>query len=428
MQLHLSRGLYVALGLLSTCSLALADEAATKAGITRMMTVGWSVTPSARAAADAQYGELQANAAGDPRLLTASTLVLLQQRRYEEAGKRLDELLAQDSDNILGLRTKCWLDTTMKNFGSAMIAAEQLRAALPAESTQDQALENEAREHLAFLGRICGYLAGPAGDTVDQLARKQLEKTLTTGLTEGRLQIFEQARDGVSQKFFELTDTKVDTEKKNVEDRKTEAAKTLEDVEATRQDIADRVKELEALGAKLQNELKSELDEIAKLDRPLVAELARLDVRAGGIRSDLANTDFQIDRLQGQLMRERDPNIRNLIRRDIDQLSFVGSRLDNDLSAIIRQANNVQNQRNVLAQRQAQAQANFGGQIDRANKELVLLGKREKRADIEEKKAKRPPAASSTRTVALSSQVTALSTYDKFPLEQARQRLLNELK
>ena len=58
----------------------------------------------------------------------------------------------------------------------------------------------------------------------------------------------------------------------------------------------------------------------------------------------------------------------------------------------------------------------------------MALGKREKRADYEEKKAKRPVSSTSTKTLALSTTVTSLSTYDKFPLEQAKQRLLEELK
>ncbi len=427
MQMRSLHCLSISLLLLGS-SIATADELALKTGITRMMDVGWSVTPTARAAADAQYGELQAIAAGDVRLLTASALVLLQQRRYEEAGKRLDELLAQDEHNLLALRAKTWLATTMKSYGGAMVTAEKLRAALPIESTQDPNGEAVAQDQLAFLGRLCGYLAGPVADSVDQTVRKQLERTVLMGLGDERRLVFEQARDGVTQKFFELTDTKIDQEKKNVEDRKVEANQTLQDVEATRKEIESRVGELEASATKLQKEWNDELAEIEKLDRPLVAELARLRARADIVGRDLASFQIQIDSLNVRFARERDPVIRNQIARDIDQLSFTASRISSDLTLINRQGQAVEAQRAALAQRVARAQANFGGQIDRLNKELVALGKKEKRADYEEKKAKRPVSSSSTKTIALSSQVTALSTYDKFPLEQARQRLLNELK
>lgn len=407
---------------------ATANEPALKAGITRMLTTGWSVTPTARAAADAAYVEMQAFAAGDERLLTASVLVLLQQRRYEEAGKRIDELLAADSDNIFALRAKCWLAATLKNHGAAMITAEELRAALPAETTQNAASEASTREHLAFLGRLCGYLAGPLGDAVDQGDRKLLEKTILTGLGDERTKVFEEARDGVTQKFFELTDSKVDEEKKNVTERKNEADQTLQDVETARKEIDARVKELETSATKLQKELNDEMAEIARLDRPLLAELTRIQARGNAARNDLAAYQLQIDQINAQLARERDPNIRAAMRRDIDQLSFLATRVAGDLATLGRQAQAVEVQRAALAQRLTQAQGNFGGQIERINTELVSLGKKEKRASIEEKKAKRPVTASSTKTIALSTQATALSTYDKFPLEQAKQRLLSELR
>lgn len=416
------------LALVSAGSSAAANEAITKAGIVKMLEVGWSVTPSARAAADAQYIELQGTAAGDVRLLTASSLVLLQQRRYEEAGKRLDELLAQDPKNILGLRARCWLAATLKSYGGSMVLAEKLRAALPAESTQDPVGDAVAREQLAFLGRLCGYLSGPVADNVEQESRKALEKTIVTGLSEDRKAVFEMARDGVTQKFFELTDTKIETEKKNTEERKIEANQTLQDVETTRKEIDDRAKQLEDSANKIQAEWNEELAEIMKLDRPLVAELARLQARADILNRDIASYQFQINGLEGRLARERDPVIRGQIRRDIDNLAFFATRVSNDLAGVNRAGQAVESQRAALAARTAKAQANFGGQLDRINKELVALGKREKRADYEEKKAKRPVSGSSTKTVALSSQVTALSTYDKFPLEQAKQRLLDELK
>ena len=407
---------------------ASANDAVLKAGVTRMLDVGWSVTPTARAAADAQYIELQATAAGDVRLLTASSLVLLQQRRYEEAGKRLDELLAVDDDNILALRAKTWLAATMKSYGSAIVTAEKLRAALPKETTQDAAAEAMAQDQLAFLGRLCGYLAGPVADGIDQNERKQLERTILIGLSEARKEVFENARDSVTQKFFELTDTKVDEEKKNVEVRKTEANQTLAEVETARKEIESRANDLESNGTRVQKEWNEELAAIEKLDQPLVTELARLRARKESLLINLNANQNQIDGLNLQLGREKDPNIRNLIIQDIDQLIFIQNRISGDVAAINRQGQTVEGQRAALQQRVARAQASFGGQLDNINKELVALGKREKRVGVEEKKAKRPVTGSSTKTIALSSLVTSLSTYDKFPLEQARQRLLNELK
>src|SRR6187431_2648355 len=62
-----------------------AEEAETRAAIVKLIEVGWAVTPQARIAADAQYQEVLKIAGRDPRALWASWLVLMQQRRFEDA-------------------------------------------------------------------------------------------------------------------------------------------------------------------------------------------------------------------------------------------------------------------------------------------------------------------------------------------------------
>src|SRR5262245_24994038 len=81
------------------------------AAIAKLLEVGWSITPQARAAADQQYEEVVRLAGKDTRALVASWLVLMQQRRFDEALKRLDEHLAKQPDDLAALRAKTWVQT-----------------------------------------------------------------------------------------------------------------------------------------------------------------------------------------------------------------------------------------------------------------------------------------------------------------------------
>src|SRR5689334_4648552 len=68
--------------------------------IAKLLDVGWGVTSQARTAGDQQYEEVARLAASDARGLEAGWLVLMQQRRFEDALKRLDEYLALAPDNL----------------------------------------------------------------------------------------------------------------------------------------------------------------------------------------------------------------------------------------------------------------------------------------------------------------------------------------
>src|SRR5438309_6707566 len=108
-------------GLAPAGSAALAGEK--EAAIAKLLDVGWAATPQARAAADAQVEEVGRLAATDPRAIEASWLVLMQQRRYDEANHRVDQHLAKAPNDLTALRAKTWLLILTKNYQAGMVTA-----------------------------------------------------------------------------------------------------------------------------------------------------------------------------------------------------------------------------------------------------------------------------------------------------------------
>src|SRR5262245_30302545 len=103
-------------------AIAQADEAA--AAIAKLLDVGWSITPQARAAADLQMAEVRRLSGSDLKAIEASWLVLMQQRRFDEALKRLDEHLAKATEDFDVLRAKAWTQTVLKNYPVAFLTAD----------------------------------------------------------------------------------------------------------------------------------------------------------------------------------------------------------------------------------------------------------------------------------------------------------------
>ncbi len=421
--------LAVWMGLVSQAArLSRADEAAEREAVAKLLNVGWATTPKARKAADAQYDTLRVLSGPSRAALEASLLVLLQQRRYDDAAKRVDELLAKNPTDLTAQRAKVWIAVVSKNYSAAMLAADKLSRQLaddPPRADDEQAIHDDLH---AFLGRIYGFLGGPAAENVNQEDRKASERQIADRILDTRRAKFDEARDGVVAKFLELTGDKDEERQRIIDQAAASRDKTLKELESEKGAIASRLKELDDRKNKLQSELRDEVAEIAKDDQPLVQELARLDTRARTLNRDLLFYDSQIGQLRALAAGEMDPGRRQSYEFEIERLSFAAARLDSDLLSVRRLADGVQAQRAALVARQRRAQVAAADQAQKIEKESANLAKRDRVNEALEKRVNKSPSGTTSKTRALSAQAMALSTYDQFPLEASRQRLLESLR
>jgi hypothetical protein len=274
----------VAAALVSLASqVALADEADTKRAIGRLIQVGWSTSAQARTAADAAFAEESPVIAGDLRALEAWTLILIQQRRYEDASKRVDQWLSKDADNLLALRARVWLSVILKNYPAAMLSAEKLADKLSPSEELSPGKEDPSEELVTFLGRIYGFLGGPGAGSANQEDRKSSEKRIVAILGDRREALFADARDGVLQQHLELADTKTEQRDKARDAEAVERDKSLAEIATERERMAKRANEIKGERDRLQSEMRSELDQLQKQDRPLAMQYTRLDAQAAGV-------------------------------------------------------------------------------------------------------------------------------------------------
>jgi hypothetical protein len=396
--------------------------------IAKLLEVGWSIAPQARLAADAQYEEVVRLAGKDPQALEAAWLVLMQQRRFDEALARLDEHLARQPEDRAALRAKTWIQTVLKNYAAAFVSADRLSTLLAkdASATDDERAAHD--EAIGFLGRLAGYLGGPAADVVNQEERKGLEKKCLARLDESKRPLFDDARNGVLAKFIEMTDESADAREKIAKTAKAEKERTLAELQTDKEKLDAREKELEERRNKLNGEYKAELDEIAKQDQPLMTQQAQLNSRSALLSGDLLSTQSQIVTLQQLAAQEKNVQRQQQYLNQANSLAFIAGRMEADLLGLNRLIRGVQTQRAALQSRRGQAQTSTANQVDRLNRELASLGKRERRNEGLEKKASRAGAPATSKIRSLSAQATALSTYDAFPLEATRARLLEALR
>jgi hypothetical protein len=396
--------------------------------IARLLDVGWSQAPQARSAADAEWLALQRLAPSDVRAIEASWLVLMQQRRFEEALKRLGEHLAKEPNDLSALRAKAWVQTVLKNYPAAFLTADRLSSLLAAHRVTNDADLELHNDTIGFLGRLAGFFGGPAADSINQDERKSLEKKWLDRLEETNRPLFEDARNAVLAKYLDMTGDSADARQSALETANAEKAKTLAELQTDREKLEAHAKSIEERRQKLNSELKAELDEIAKQDQPLVQQQSQLSSRGSALESDLLSYSAQIAGLQQLAAQEKSAFGKQQYFNQISNLNLIAGRIDIEIANIGRSLRGLQAQRASLVARQAQAKSAAARQVAAFEKELADLGKRERRNDGLEKRATRATVPTTSKARSLSAQATALSTYDSFPLEAAKARLLESLR
>jgi len=406
---------------------AAAFDPAAGSEIRKLLEIGWQTSVKSRPEADQQYAS-SVRAGGGFSGDYAYFLVLLHQKRYTDAVKHAEQMTKTFDKDAYAWRGHMWVATLTKNPQAALTSSEKLAAVLKADYA-DPEKGTMVRENVEFLGRMYGYYGGPAGEQMKQEERKAAEKQVLETLPADLRPSFEEARDAVMAQFLGLANHKADEKEKAIAEGEAEKQKTLEDVEKQQEKIEGRRTELKDDVARADADLKQEIDGLQKQDIPLQTQLVRLQTQYAQIEANLATVATQIAIIQQQLNNTKDPNARSILQQEIIAIDLSAIRVRNNLAAVQQQINIVASQRAVIAGKANAAQQKYNAQIGQANKVASDLDKAAKKAENVERITKgKPITGNVTKVTAIDAQANAIGTYQPFPLEQEKLRLLESLK
>lgn len=403
----------------------LADDAPFRKALSEAIGSTWGDKAELAKAADQKFSSIDTMAPGDPRALYGHALVLMSQRRYDDALRVLDRLLADQDDHLPAWRAKIWIVTVKRNFGASLSACDRSTAILAELS--DESTES-ATEHLRFVGRVLGFMEGPASETAGTAGREDVEARIVARLDESQRADLSAAKEDLLVKFAELISARDDSKavaKAEAEETKT---KLLQDVAEARVENERRAEVLQQRRDSLQAEYDGEMKKIADEDTPLRSQIASLDSDIAAEQSNLSIVNTDISRLQLSLSTERDPVIRRRIRFDIDRLAVTASRLQANIASLDQQIGIVNNQRAQLASRQQSVKNRIGNQLKQLDKDMAALGKAEKKLSGNEKQINKGVSLNKGKVLSLNTKAAAWTTYQPFPLLIERDRVLATLK
>lgn len=406
-------------------SLASAQESASRAELlTRMLEEGWGVQRQAREAADTYRQRLSALATDDAEAEFAHALVLTKQRRFADAAAVLQPLATQADTPVAALQMLIWLEVVQGRYDAALARI----APLAERVTGDQTLPGlEADEALLFLGRIVGFLEGPAASqvaaaSVDRQARRVLEI-----LEPRQVRLFEQGQADVTEQYAEFIAGSAASRQQAEEAEAQQRAAALDELAQGRMEIADRLAVLrneQAQSAEAADEAIANLEEEAV---PVQQDLAALEGAAVLPRRRIADISFEIQRVESLLPDLPNGPERDAAIRRLDRLAWLRAGYYDDLRQLDAQAEVLEIQLALLGERRARVLADLQRELAAIDDEVGDLQGSLQRMERQQQRLDRPARADTREARGLEARATSLSTYDELPLETLKAEFLAEL-
>lgn len=362
----------------------------------------------------------------------AHWLVLMNQGAYDKALESLESFLTCDSPAgamLLGLRAKVWIQVTKKTYGEALRTADRLAQAVTAAPMDKSAnVPAHHAEAIEFLGHMVGFFEGPAEKSVDDNTLQKFEASVLARFDEPRKKIYQDAKTEVATEFSIYLE-KIATAKS---DSLASAAAKKDD---KLKELSAAEEELSKAAGKLEDEQRQLREEFMRRMNFLDRETLALQQRNFGLQNDLVTANNTLSRyqdaarslrrqVQGDKNKAGNPGLQGSLRQAENNVD-AAQRTVNNIEFQIQQVQNQFNgnqQNKALLVREAQTK---GFQLENEKQEL---GQDQKKIATKTKKVAKAKPGASPKAISLDADAKAFRTYDTFPLEESRDRLLTAVR
>jgi hypothetical protein len=398
--------------------------------VSALFDAGWKPSSKGLEVARQLYQELRQDDKVDPRVSYAYALVQMRNLKYDDARRLLDEVLAARPDDIAARRANIWVLMVRQNYTAALVELEKLAKSLAQQFPQVQrtsASEPLDAPDVDFLGRVMGFLDGPAAAAVSEHVRADYRSKLVALLPTAQRKSFDESYDAVQRRFAELSLDREQTKAGAKTEQLKRQERIQQELEKDRASVAREKSNLEERGEKLAEGAKRELADLDAQARPLVTRQSRLEAQGIAITREMAGLQVEIERLLEFADLTESTAEAVQLRAAASRLSVALSRYEVNLRALNGELAALAAQRVQLAAQRQAAVARNRAESDQIERRATDLRNAERRISTQEKKANQPVAGNTAAVVALAAKAKAFTTYETFPFEEERARLLQSL-
>lgn len=390
-----------------------------------LLAAGWnSPGPQAKAKAEAVYDQLPA----DWRATHALVLMHLKHYRYREAKPLLQEALQANPHRLPAREAMIWLALASKDYSLGLEHLDRLADSLVhwrnVESPDYE--EDRLTESARFLGRMMAFLEGPAEDAAPAnlvpVYKKRIVEKLPSNLDKAFLAGHERLVQDFVERSLKLDDA-LDTAQTEEAEQQVQKRQMLEQQKvAVAQQLAALAEAAEKASESLQKLVSQYDEQISQIQ----AQITPLRTQAEQIFAAETQARVEYDRWRLVAETTEDPLEQQFALRQqarwgnvINQRRAERAAVETQIAGLTRQG------QQVTAQRQG-AINRYEAQRKQRQQESSRLRTSQLRAGRQQEDLLKPATGLRKPKVrSLKAQLKALNTYEPFPAEREKLRLLD---
>lgn len=401
-----------------------AASPADKAHAREFLETYWPRDHVNRQAAESAYQSIEKAGNTSGLINMAYALNRIHFDQFREANAASQKLVEEFPNDWDAWHLRIWTEMSVENCNEALVLMQQMATAVKAAPDID---ESQRLAIYSRLGRLYAFAEGPRQDKVRPATLASTLAAITKGLDDIDLGSFEDQRGQAVRMYTSMLDEKSQQVAEQVEKAAEDEAKTMQQITAENQAIGERQAQLQMEAKAIRERAESELSQLRSRAVPLQAELNSLDGRIINEQSRAALISNDVANYLHAAEHETDPHRQ---RYFYDLAAAAQFSLTNQQRLIFNlrsQFDAIVGQLNAIGSEIAVTENRYGAQLNGLDGESKQLTARQKRnaRKISKLGDPQPERGYIKRTEAL---MARLATHDPFPVEEIRQRLLDELK
>ncbi len=350
-----------------------------------------------------------------PVEMLAFVLNRMQHNKSREAIKVAGQLTRRYPTSVDGWMIRAWLSALINDYERSLIDMRSLKQQL---TNQPKLTQPQKEIIYQRMGKLVGYLQGPVGDKVNQDILKSTIIFIAAGLPAQTMEEFNKSREDVLTRFEDLAKA----QNISVQDQLARQQITDEQTERTLTNQSQILNQsLQQIASEIELVRSEGNQQLSNLD----AQRLPLENQLTTLSSQISQASYDLQLLYTDLYYAQ--QVPPIHRTSIFFLSDQIRRRELELYTMEADAAAISDQLQLLQSQIARTQLTFEARLRNLDRDYAKLNNSNKRTQIKLAKIASGPSIADGKREALTSRLTALTSYDPFPVELYRQQLLDLL-